>query len=375
MKEFVDKIDVLLDAGCPFALYFYPGSQKPELVFQENRTLETVNSIHQLDGKKAFVMAPFHVSEDEPIICIEPDEVLHGYKSIMQFKVPVDVKLDNQWEEISALSGGQSEEKEEYTQKIESLVQDIQQGKFAKVVFARSIEETFNPNCQLGNLLLELKKKADQAFVYMVNLPGRAVWVGATPEIILEKQGDWLKTVALAGTIDAQNNQSEWSDKEIKEQQFVVDFVRDQLRKNGVERYKASERETVIAGNVAHLKTNFVFSEVDLKNDLVALLEDLHPTPAVCGLPKEDARDYILDREVHNRAYYSGFIGPWYVSDDACRLFVNLRCMKLTRGNAQIFVGGGITAGSDAAREWRETELKATNLQLVLKKYGSENII
>ena len=88
---------------------------------------------------------------------------------------------------------------------------------------------------------------------------------------------------------------------------------------------------TARAGQLVHLKTDFYFL---LKNtdNIGNLLQELHPTPAVCGLPKEDAFRFILENEGYDRSYYSGFIG-WLDTEGHTDLYVNLRCMEIKPGS------------------------------------------
>ena len=105
--------------------------------------------------------------------------------------------------------------------------------------------------------------------------------------------------------------------------------------------------------------------ERKLKFDLKNLLNTLHPTPAVCGLPKEAAKFFILQNEKYDRTYYSGFLGE--INDDFdTELFVNLRCAKIEKNVAQIYVGGGITKESNPEKEWSETHLKTNTIKSIL---------
>jgi isochorismate synthase len=91
------------------------------------------------------------------------------------------------------------------------------------------------------------------------------------------------------------------------------------------------------------------------------MLQLLHPTSAVCGMPKEPALQFILDNEKHSRAFYSGFLGPVNVASET-HIFVNLRCMQIYTDKAVLYAGAGITADSDPQKEWEETELKCLTL-------------
>ena len=95
------------------------------------------------------------------------------------------------------------------------------------------------------------------------------------------------------------------------------------------------------------------------------LINSLHPTPAICGIPKSVATDFILKYEGYNRAYYSGYLGELNMNDST-NLFVNLRCMQIENNMAAIYVGGGITNESIPENEWLETVSKSEIMKKVL---------
>ena len=109
------------------------------------------------------------------------------------------------------------------------------------------------------------------------------------------------------------------------------------------------------------MKTDFHFSLPD-NDSLGDLLKLLHPTPAVCGLPKEKAYQFILDHEDHERRYYSGFIGMLN-PDGKTDLYVNLRCMNITSEALTLYAGGGLLASSELEDEWQETEKKMRTMK------------
>ncbi len=94
-------------------------------------------------------------------------------------------------------------------------------------------------------------------------------------------------------------------------------------------------------------------------------MKQLHPTPAVCGVPKEKGYEVIQEIEAYNRAYYTGFLGPWNL-DAKLDLFVNLRCLQYFTDHAVLYAGGGITSASDAEKEWQETENKMRSITRIL---------
>ncbi|NJM80882.1 MAG: hypothetical protein HC854_17015 [Flavobacterium sp.] len=96
------------------------------------------------------------------------------------------------------------------------------------------------------------------------------------------------------------------------------------------------------------------------------LLNTLHPTPAVCGLPKDKALQYILENENYDRKFYTGFLGEFNTKDTS-NLFVNLRCMEIDTTTVNLYVGCGITSGSDPKKEYIETQNKLGTMLKILK--------
>lgn len=196
----------------------------------------------------------------------------------------------------------------------------------------------------------------NQALVYVVSDPQFGTWMGATPEILLSGNNKVLRTMALAGT--KSEKEIEWTEKELVEHQYVVDYVENIIANYHPLDLQVFDTKTVKNGAVYHLRTDFEFSLAE--NTWNALMNDLHPTPAVCGTPMEKAKEYILQLEPHDREFYTGMLG-WRGKEDI-EVYVNLRCMQVMKNNFALYVGGGITKDSDLANEWEETEAKSKTL-------------
>jgi isochorismate synthase len=145
---------------------------------------------------------------------------------------------------------------------------------------------------------------------------------------------------------------------------MVTDYISERITSCGVTQIEKDGPSTAKAGNVVHLKTTFKFA-ADGNVGVGMLVDTLHPTPAVCGLPKEEAQQYIIETEQHDREYYTGFAGV-VSSNKEAELYVNLRCMKVAQ-QLSLFAGGGITAKSVGEREWMETNHKLRTLQSIIE--------
>jgi isochorismate synthase len=160
----------------------------------------------------------------------------------------------------------------------------------------------------------------------------------------------------------------QWGAKEIEEQALVSDYIRYFLQRTQPDHFSEVGPHTVSAGQIVHLQTKFKvkLAEPHLSQLANQILHELHPTSAVCGMPKKEALSFILEKENYERAFYSGFLGPVHLNQQS-HLFVNLRCMQLKQHSAILYVGGGITKDSAPQAEWTETVLKSRTLLNVLQ--------
>lgn len=174
------------------------------------------------------------------------------------------------------------------------------------------------------------------AFVALVSIPLVGTWMVATPETLVSiDKNNNLHTMALAGTRQAPTDpsvdpESVWSQKEREEQGLVSQYIIECFKQIGVQDYIRNGPYTMRAGHLLHLCTDFTLA-LDQQNSSILgsrILKLLHPTSAVCGMPKEEAMAYICKFEKYDRQFYTGFLGPvnW---ECETRFFVNLRCLQL----------------------------------------------
>ncbi len=261
---------------------------------------------------------------------------------------------------------------------VSSAIDYLKNSDLEKIVVSRIAEHALPHDFHPVETVMRLSERYSHAFVSLVSIPEVGTWIGASPERLLTMEEGVLNTVALAGTqarpADLPLNWFTWGEKEIREQALVSDYIRTFFQKVGTA-WEEDGPHTVAAGNVVHLQTAFraqvdVTEQVKLVNQV---FEHLHPTSAVCGMPKEQALDFILEHEMYDRSFYSGFLGPIHLHG-LCQLFVNLRCMRLSEDKACLYVGAGITAESDPQAEWQETVLKSQTLLSVLNSTDDNTI-
>jgi isochorismate synthase len=248
----------------------------------------------------------------------------------------------------------------EYIESASSFLNGIRSKNMDKAVFSRIKKMPFRKNAK--QLFYQLCEQYPEAFVYLVSSPLFGTWIGATPELLLNTTDGEAETLALAGTLRTLD-EGRWGQKEIDEQVYVCDFIKERLASMGIEDVKESGRTEVHAGPVRHLSSTFKFPLNNIR--IESLIDALHPTPAVSGRPQEKAIELISKTEKHNRSLYAGVIGCVQFND--ARLYVNLRCARLTEDSACLYLGGGFTVDSDVEKEWEETENKARTLLDVLE--------
>ncbi|MDH6358752.1 isochorismate synthase [Parabacteroides sp. PF5-9] len=339
-----------------FALYRIPGEEQIRIVGPSNEAVRLFSSIEALNEQKGFVIAPFKISSSTPLILIPAEN--HEWR--------------NELSEISEIERKQSINNtvpsDDYKKRFEIFLQPLLSKELDKLVLSRQEKVEYNRNFSPFALFLRACKRYIRSYVYFCYTPQTGIWIGSTPEILLSGNKQQWHTVALAGTQPLQDGElpGQWDDKNNYEQRLVARYIQKQLATAGI-RAKEEGPYSVRAGELAHLKSDFYFSLPDNRS-LGNLLSLLHPTPAICGLPKEQAYRFILDHEGYDRRYYSGFIG-WLDPDGQTDLYVNLRCMSIQQDIIQLYAGGGLLDSSILEEEWQETEDKLQTIKRLMDLY------
>jgi isochorismate synthase len=347
--------------GFPFAFYRLPQQESVYVVAQFSTKLNVITSFSEILSEEGFVVAPFQPDENTPLIFIKPD--LFGkvqdvdWNENSQGEVSYSVKR-----KVRVMS------KKAFRLYVERAKRKIKKEHFEKIVTARTVKvekpEGFHP----VKFFKKVCGQYEWSFVSCVFLPGMGTWVGASPELLLGFEKGVFNTYSLAGTQTTKGKKKgkvNWGEKEKREQEIVSNYIKEIVQKHPQVKLTLIGPETVAAGNIMHLRTTFIIENIP-HFYWTELVEALHPTPAVGGLPKQGAIEFILLHEKQNRAYYSGFLGPVNLNDKI-DLFVNLRCMEVQNKNVLLHVGCGITEASDSEKEWEETKLKSQTLLKLVK--------
>jgi isochorismate synthase len=356
-------LNQIVKSGQCFAAWRLPSDVDFSVLITPKAEVVTSDDLNNKLGRKGFFVVPFD-TDMHPMVWFSGHKVCRGAEL-----------------ELSDVAGSEnnpiylpdgfpvSASKDEYLKQLDAIVDEIRLGSVRKVILSR-VQEEFIEHTELTKIYEALCIKYPTAYVFWYFSPETGMWMGASPEILLQWDGVDYTTVALAGTrkeAPADLVQA-WEEKERDEQSIVTDYI-DSILRNYSKDIEVLGPETVIAGQVSHLKTVFRFKADASALDVGRLLMELHPTPAVCGLPKFQARQVIETVEYHDRECYAGFIG--YCSGQTFDFFVNIRTMKILGTKAALFLGGGITMGSNAEKEWAETCLKAETLLSVIKNVST----
>lgn len=325
-KRFSDKLTKAIDSQMPFVLFRKPNDKFIQLIVNDNSD-ENIFMIHSFDN------------ETEKYISDQNPSQIH--QNEFDFEFSFILELSEKFNPIS---------EENYIELIQKTIEKIQTSEIYKIVISR-IKSIENQNYNLLKSFKNLVETHPNALVYLWHNPENETWLAATPELLLSKNQNLVKTVSLAGT---KLPESEWTSKEYDEQQIVTDYILNNF--SGLKNVETIGPKTIQAGKFQHLKT-YISGEIQNEFSIEELVEKLHPTPAVCGLPKQEAFDFIVANEGYERNFYAGYIG--IEIGNSQQYFVNLRCAQFFQDKIWIYVGGGITAESIPPNEWNETELKS----------------
>lgn len=352
MIKLIDKAQLHFNGRLPFVMYNKPHADQLIGLFQHDDRLHYVGDFKET----GFVFAPFSGNRIALIPTSESEVLIESFQP--------EATVDNHQIPPASQSGIA---KGDYKALVNRAIQAIDTGDFEKVVLSR----TEIVKLQQFDLRIVLKKLFDfypTAFTYCFFHPKVGLWMGGFSEQLLRMDPSGFQTMAVAGTQPFHERQIIWGQKEKAEQQFVTDFIVDSLYNQSTQ-LEVSDPYTMRAGNVAHIKTD-IQGKLKPGAGLKEMIEILHPTPAVCGFPKDAARQFLHKNEGYDREYYSGFLGEFNkdfaANANTTDLYVNLRCLQIKQNEAVLYVGGGITKDSDPESEWLETVNKSLTMKRIL---------
>jgi len=353
MNDFFSTIRKHQEQNLPFVIYSKPNSSSIFALLQQDDHLYKVSDYTE----KGFVFASF----DEKQLILIPE---HESKIISAERTEVSFNSI----EIDDLKFDQ-EAKSQYEDLVSKGIDAINNGEFKKVVLSRN-EKLDLVEFDFAITFKYLIQLYPGTFSYCFFHPKIGLWLGATPEQLLKASNNVFETTALAGTqkVTAEEKVT-WKQKEKEEQKYVTDFIVKRLREVASS-VVITEPYSIKAGSIWHIKTD-ISGVLNEDSTLEEVIDTLHPTPAVCGLPKKKAKAFIIENENYDRTFYTGFLGELNSSfahnANSSDLFVNLRSMQIKDKTAILYMGCGITKESIPEKEWEESVNKSMTMKRVLK--------
>ncbi|WP_245994544.1 isochorismate synthase [Tengunoibacter tsumagoiensis] len=268
----------------------------------------------------------------------------------------------------------------EWRELVGNIVRQIQAGLYQKVVLARGVQVTLNPQIQasldVSQILTRLTRSNPGSYIFAIQRGGRC-FTGATPECLVRIHEGQLSTMALAGTAPRGTNELEdeqigaellASAKNQGEHHSVVAMLQETLLQFCRQVRSGDQRQLIKLKNVQHLMTP-IMGELLAGYSILEVIAHLHPTPAVGGLPRQTSLQAIREQEALDRGWYASPIG-WIDAGGGGEFAVALRSGLIGERDATLFAGCGIVAASDPESEYVESCLK---LKVMLHGLGWEN--
>ena len=263
----------------------------------------------------------------------------------------------------------------EWERVVAAAVARIRAGGLRKVVLARDLYASAAAPIDERLLLTRLAARYPECYTFAC-----AGLTGATPELLIKRQGSQVSSLVLAGTAPRGQDEAEdealgagllASAKETEEHEYAAASVRDSLDPL-CDQLTVAERPVLLKfANLQHLATTVhgTLSARDASgagHSVLALLNALHPSAAVCGTPTEAAMELIRELEGMDRGRYAGPVG-WVDSAGNGEWGIALRCAEIDGPRARLFAGGGIVADSEPAAELAETVTKFRAMRFALE--------
>ncbi|NVK71862.1 isochorismate synthase [Marinomonas sp. CT5] len=258
---------------------------------------------------------------------------------------------------------------------IEDVLSRFASDSLKKVVLSKILKLTLDKKVDIPRLLANIMAQNPSAYHFSVPLDN-SVLIGASPELLIRKQGNKIFSNPLAGSskrsndIDADKQAAitlSNSSKDRYEHQLVVDAIRSALQPI-VKNLKAREEPSLISTpTMWHLSTHI---EATLSSvytpSIFDLIKCIHPTPAMCGTPTLQAKSHIESLEPHQRGFFSGLVG-WCDAQGNGEWAIAIRCAQVSGEKVTLFAGAGVVPDSDPESEWLETSAK---MRTMLNAFG-----
>jgi menaquinone-specific isochorismate synthase len=305
------------------------------------------------------------------------EKVVERYRTKLESIINNEEKPDDSYHpKLTNTMGSSPKDKKKWKILLDQALEKIHENNLSKVVLSRKVEMVLASELNMSYAMQSLRNYYPDCCLYIYHR-GKSSFFGATPEMLALFSKNKIELIAMAGSARRGKTEKEdlqeekeliKSQKNLNEHKYVVDDIKNSIS-NFTSNFSCSINPIVKKlTNIQHLSSN-ISADINPGVTLMNLLKEIHPTPAVCGYPRESALNFIKKSESHQRGLYSGIIG-WFNLTDEGEFAVAIRS-ALTYNNKLIaYVGGGIVEGSDPEDEFEETEMK---LKAITSLFINEN--
>ncbi|KRG35214.1 hypothetical protein AK822_04100 [Psychrobacter sp. P11F6] len=278
----------------------------------------------------------------------------------------LDDLFDSKPQEFNVHQVKSSVSEQDFKELVEHALDTIEKTALSKVVLSRMLQLEIDSAPNVASLVKILVEKNPQAYTFAVPVSDTETIVGVSPELLLSKEGHRVKSNPLAGSLALTKNLKQdlknktilkSSPKDQREHSLVVDKVVSHLAPYCSSLTVTETPEILETSTMLHLSTVLNGTLRHNAPDALTLALNLHPTPAICGTPTEQAKQFIQSKETYERGFYSGLIG-WMDTQGNGEWLVTIRCGLLESNHMSLYAGAGVVAGSCPDSEWIETQKK-----------------
>lgn len=326
-------------------------SKYPDLLFHVPKHLLTVI------GEEAYLTTNIICTQHDDLSIIE--KLQEERQTLMK-----NAKLQPIIQQSRMVEIREVVEPEEWKQSVCNLVDELKEDKLKKVVLARELRASFEKRVSVESVLMKLLEEQKASFTFAFESNGDC-FIGASPERLVKKEGRNLYSTCLAGSIARGKTEAEderlgntllTDEKNLIEHQYVVEMIKEAMENECHEILIPHKPELMKMRDIQHLYTPVVgIGKAD--SSLLQIVNSLHPTPALGGLPQQAAVKKIREIELLDRGFYAAPIG-WLDFEGNGEFAVAIRSALIQGDGASLFAGCGIVEDSDAESEYVETKIK-----------------
>ena len=282
-----------------------------------------------------------------------------------QYKTIAKQQKEASWDKQNLFS---EENSQYFKSTVRSALNSIAMDEFSKIVIAHAVDIKAKKPFSVIDSLNNLRDRHPDCYIFAIGNDRGQDFIGASPERLVSIQNRQLVTDALAGSAPRGKSTSEdvqWANillknrKEKREHKAVSDFIIEKLKDMGLKPYQLP-LQLLQLSNIQHLWTP-IYTHLPKGIEPLDLVAQLHPTPAVAGVPHQIACEKIRYYEKFDRALYAAPLG-WIDRSDNCEFVVGIRSALIEKNRARLYAGAGIVSGSNPDKEFVEIQLKLQSL-------------